>query len=66
MEITINGRRRDVPAEITLAGLIARFGLDAARVVAERNRAVVGRDQYGETKLLEGDVVELVEIVGGG
>jgi thiamine biosynthesis protein ThiS len=32
----------------------------------ERNQEIVDREAYGETRLFEGDVLELVRLVGGG
>lgn len=66
MEVTINGDVRELPAELTVAALLSRFGLEASRTVVELNREIVPRDRYGEAAVVAGDVLELVEIVGGG
>jgi sulfur carrier protein len=66
MDVTINGEKRELPAGLTVAALLSRFGLDAGRTVVELNRDVVPRDRYDGTAVTAGDVVELVEIVGGG
>jgi thiamine biosynthesis protein ThiS len=66
MELTVNGERREVPGDATVAGVLEHFGVNAARVVVELNREIVPRERYGATSLAEGDVLELVEIVGGG
>ncbi len=34
--------------------------------IVERNREIVDREAYRETHLSEGDVLELVRLVGGG
>ena len=34
--------------------------------MVERNREIVDREAYRETNLSEGDVLELVRLVGGG
>ncbi len=66
MDVTINGEGRELPGEMTVAALLEHFGADAARTVVELNREVVPRERYGATAVAEGDVLELVEIVGGG
>ncbi len=66
MEVTINGEGRELPDEMTVAALLEHFGVDGARTVVEVNREIIPREKYGATPVAEGDVLELVEIVGGG
>ena len=65
MKITINGETREVAA-VTVLGLLEELGLHPQGTVVERNREIVDREAYRETKLIEGDVLELVRLVGGG
>jgi thiamine biosynthesis protein ThiS len=66
MEVTVNGEVRELPAELTVAELLSHFGLEVNRTVVELNREIVPRDRYGEAAVAAGDLLELVEIVGGG
>lgn len=66
MEVTINGEVRELPAGLTVAELLSHFGLKVDRTVVELNRDIVPRERYGEATVAAGDVLELVEIVGGG
>lgn len=66
MTIQLNGEQREVPDALTLAGLIEWLELPADRVAVERNLEVVKRSNWSETKLEEGDRLELVRMVGGG
>lgn len=66
MDVTINGEVRELPAELTVAALLSRLGLEPNRTVVELNREIVPRDRYGEAAVVAGDVLELVELVGGG
>ena len=66
MEVTINGEVRELPAGLTVAELLSHLGLKVDRTVVELNREIVPRDRYGEAPVAAGDVLELVEIVGGG
>lgn len=49
-----------------LAALLTRLGLGGAEVVAELNGAIVPAGEFGQRKLQDGDVIELVRFVGGG
>jgi thiamine biosynthesis protein ThiS len=66
IQVTINGERRELPAGATVADLLIELGLESARVAVERNRAVIPRAEHASTKILPGDQLELVSIVGGG
>ncbi len=66
MTVTINGKPTAVGEGRTVADLIKDLGLQGQPCAAEVNREVVPRRQHGERTLSEGDVVELVTLVGGG
>lgn len=65
MKLTINGQYREVAAA-TVWGLLEELGLHPQGTVVERNRQIVDREAFRETRLAEGDVLELVRLVGGG
>ena len=65
MQLTISGEPRKVSARTVLA-LLAELGLNPAVTVVELNGVIVDRAAYGETTLKEGDLLELVRLVGGG
>ena len=64
--VTINGETRHVPDPATLLDLLAHLGLDPRTVVVELNREIVRRPRLGETRVADGDTIELVHFVGGG
>jgi thiamine biosynthesis protein ThiS len=64
--VTINGETRRVPGPATLLDLLAHLGLDPRTVVVELNREIVRRPRFGETRVADGDTIELVHFVGGG
>lgn len=66
MHLTVNGERHDLPEPVTVAELLARFGIAAARVAVEVNEDVVPRGTYDARRLAAGDRVEIVHFVGGG
>ncbi len=65
MRLTINGEAREIAA-ITVLALLEELGLNPQSTVVERNAEIVQRAVYRDTPLDEGDVLELVRIVGGG
>ena len=66
LALTVNGEPRRVPAPATVADLLHGLGLDPRTVVVELNRNIVRRQHVADTRLADGDVVELVHFVGGG
>jgi len=69
MKLYINGEERDFgdqSTRITLAALVETLGMKADRVAVELNREIVPRDRWAETRLAEGDKLEVVHFVGGG
>lgn len=67
MRIEINGEARDVPENLTLETLLTHLGLNAPeRIAIEHNRQVVRRAEWTQTKIEEGDQIEIVHFVGGG
>ena len=66
MLIQINGESREVPEAITLTELIRNLSLAPERLAIELNRQVIRRAAWTETRLQEGDRLEIVHFVGGG
>jgi len=66
MQLTINGEVREVPDGLSLAGLLLQLGLTQGLVAIERNREVVPRREHASVLVQPGDVLEIVQFVGGG
>lgn len=66
MRIHLNGEPHDLPEHASIAQLIVALGLAGRRLAVERNGEVVPRSSHAETKLANGDRVEIVHAVGGG
>lgn len=64
--ITVNGEAMRLPPGASVADLLERLAIATPRVAVERNREILPKAQYRETALAEGDVFEVVELVGGG
>ncbi len=66
VNVVINGEERQVPAGLSVSGLLKHLDLNERLVVVELNREILRRPQYGETSVRPGDEIELVHFVGGG
>lgn len=66
MKLTVNGKQQDTPDACTVRELVESLGLAKAAVAVELNREVVPRRAHEVTTLKDGDVLELVTLVGGG
>lgn len=66
IRIQLNGAPREVPEGSTVAELVEALGLVPEQVAVELNRGLVPRARRAQTRLREGDRVELVTLVGGG
>ena len=70
IKIRLNGEpyslesRRDTPA--SAADLVDQLGLGGRRVAVEINETIVPKSQLADTRLAEGDQVEIVHAIGGG
>ena len=65
MRLIINGEEKQTDAA-TVRELVIELGRGEQAVAVEHNREVVPRKLQNETLLKEGDVLELVTLVGGG
>ncbi|MEO0478666.1 MAG: sulfur carrier protein ThiS [Planctomycetota bacterium] len=64
--IRVNGEERSVEPGTTVLDLVTLLGLEGRPVAVERNQAVLRRAQHAEVVLQDGDVLEVVTLVGGG
>ena len=66
--LKINGKEKQFPDGIpkTLIELLKKLDINQATVVAEINGKIIERQNFSETKLRNGQNIELVRFVGGG
>ncbi len=64
--LTINGKRHELPREMTLIEYLAERGVNPQTVAAEHNGEVVRRGTFDEVVLRDGDTLEVVRMIGGG
>jgi thiamine biosynthesis protein ThiS len=67
LTITLNGDPYVLDSgPLTIADLLARLDIDPRRVAVERNLVVIKRGVYADTRIDDGDEIEIVNFVGGG
>jgi len=66
MNITLNGQDKELTHIQNLNEIINRFCKDSQHVIAEVNGEIVKNPQWHETAINDGDMIELVNFVGGG
>ena len=64
--VTINGQSIELKSSITIAEYLAQNDYKADRIAVELNEAILPKDSYASTILKDGDVLEIVNFVGGG
>lgn len=66
MRVTLNGEARELSEGLTVNDLVDQLGLNERRIAVEINRDILPRDDYANRAIQEGDVVEIVQFIGGG
>jgi len=66
MNIRVNGDSFSCDEATTLEQLVKEMGFFGKRIAIELNEEIKPADQYGLIQLNEGDVVEIVQAIGGG
>jgi sulfur carrier protein len=66
MQIVVNGQPRAATERLVLPALIEELQLGSRRVAVELNGAIVPRSAWPQTRLADGDRLEIVHAIGGG
>ena len=66
MKVLVNDEAVELPEGASVADLLKQLGLAGRSVAVERNLEIVPRSRHGETRLADGDRLEVVTLVGGG
>jgi sulfur carrier protein len=64
--LQINGRPVELEGPTTVLAYLEKLGVSPRAVAVEHNGTIIERASYAEAGLDEGDVVEIVRMVGGG
>jgi thiamine biosynthesis protein ThiS len=66
INLTINGKAVELHGPTPLVDYLAGLGVDPRAVAVELNGKILQRADFAGTELGEGDLVEIVRMVGGG
>lgn len=66
MNIELNGESKQLESGVDILSMIRSLGLDPGWVVVEHNLNALDRRVWADTRLSEGDQVEIVRFMGGG
>jgi sulfur carrier protein len=64
--LQVNGRPVELDEPTTLLAYLEKLGVSPRAVAVELNGEILERSAYEDAKLDDGDVVEIVRMVGGG
>ena len=66
VRVTLNGAPREFPGAPTFKQLLDQLDLAGKRLAIERNGEIVPRSTFADSRLADGDRIEVVIAVGGG
>lgn len=66
MRIFLNGSEYPLDHPITVTELLQRLDLAGRRVAVELNLDILPRGRHADTRLADGDRIEIVQAIGGG
>jgi sulfur carrier protein len=64
--IQVNGESRETAPGTTVRELLDQLGLNVGRVAIEYNSQILAKVKWEETRVTNGDKLEIVQFVGGG
>jgi sulfur carrier protein len=67
-KLKINGAEKQFPTGLpqTLTELLKQLGINEATVAAEIDGKIVARQNFAQTQLSNGQIIELIRFAGGG
>lgn len=66
VSVTVNGEPMEVSDQLTIADLLRQAGVPANYLAVEVNDEVVPRALHDSQRIVAGDRIEVVTLVGGG
>ncbi len=66
IEVKLQGSKKTVDSVATVADLVASLQISGRRFAVEVNEFIIPRSQWDSTHLQAGDIIEIVQAVGGG
>ena len=66
MKIIINGTTKELTVTTHLSDIVSQFCKQSKHIITEVNGRIIPSSDWNNTKVQEGDSIELVAFVGGG
>lgn len=66
IELRVNGKSVELPGPTPLLDYVRELGIDSRAIAVEVNGEILQHNNYAGCTLTDGDVVEIVRMVGGG
>ena len=66
MQLVINGVDTSLVSITTVSNLIEHLDIENGKLAIEINQEIVPRSQFDTYCLTEGDIIEIVQAIGGG
>ncbi len=66
MQINLNGEKRTISNSTNLVSLLSELSIDPKKVAVEINLQIIPKSCFLDTKINEGDNIEIVHFIGGG
>jgi sulfur carrier protein len=66
IQVTVNGKAHRFEQPLEISALLARLELAGRKIAVERNGEIVPRSAHADTRIADGDQLEIVVAVGGG
>ena len=64
--IYINGKKKLVNFDCNLLDILEEFNIKSSFIAIEINKEVVPKSKYSTKKILKGDNIEILQMIGGG
>ena len=64
--ISVNGKTRTLEAELSLQDLLQDLGMTTGRIAVELNGNIVPHSQFSSQLIINLDIIEIVQAIGGG
>ncbi len=66
IRIQVNGKPEQVESPVTVHEFLQKRGVNPNVVACELNLKIIKRAHLNETKIQEGDILEIIQMIGGG
>ncbi|MDA7918545.1 sulfur carrier protein ThiS [Mariniblastus sp.] len=66
INVTINGKKQPCGEGLTIAELLDSLGMNSRAIAVEINQQIQPRDTHCQVEVNDGDILEIVTLVGGG